>query len=344
MKLFRLFSTTSKSLFPRRSFGLNSISNFKDTTAFKNLREKFGNYDLILPSTELLFSKPTNFNSVDVRSIKRPEYADGGQPHLSDEILLMMNLKKQNGVRSAGRLAAEILQYAGSLAVPGVTTLEIDAKVHAEITRRNAYPSPLNYFGFPKSICTSINNVLCHGIPDTRKLVDGDIINIDITVYLSGPTVALLSESNYRYHGDTSATFLIGNVDEKGRELVAITKESMDAAISICGPGVPLTEIGKVISAISKKHGFSVSNSFCGHGIGKYFHEPPLIFHHENNEDGKMEVGMSFTIEPVLCQGSQSFIKWPDNWTVVTTDGGRSAQFEHTVLIVENGVEILTSI
>ncbi|KAJ3280534.1 Methionine aminopeptidase 1D, chloroplastic/mitochondrial [Borealophlyctis nickersoniae] len=163
-----------------------------------------------------------------------------------------------------------------------------------------------------------------------RPLENGDIINLDITVYLDG------------FHGDTSATFLVGDVDPQGRDLVAATKESMDRAIAICGPGVKLNEIGRVISQYAQKMGYTTCREFCGHGIGRQFHEPPLVYHFENNDEMIMEEGMSFTIEPMLCQGKPGIVRWPDNWTVVTEDGGRSAQFEHTILITKDGAEILT--
>ncbi|KAG0076070.1 Methionine aminopeptidase 1D, chloroplastic/mitochondrial [Podila epicladia] len=184
--------------------------------------------------------------------------------------------------------------------------------------------------GFPKSVCTSVSNVIAHGIPDSRPLEDGDIINIDITVYLDG------------YHGDTSATFLVGNVDKAGKELVERTQESLDEAIAICKPGMPLNQIGKTIQKIADRYGYSVSEQFSGHGIGKEFHCLPLIYHHDNDEEGLMEKGMIFTIEPMFCQGTAIGVQWPDKWTVTTADGGRSAQFEHTILITDDGAERLT--
>ncbi|KAF9195349.1 hypothetical protein BGZ50_004725 [Haplosporangium sp. Z 11] len=221
--------------------------------------------------------------------------------------------------RKAGQLAKKILELGETLVKPGVSTNEINRILHEAIIAHNAYPSPLNYMGFPKSVCTSVSNVIAHGIPDNRVLEDGDIINIDITVFVDG------------YHGDTSATFLVGNVDRPGRELVERTKESLDEAIAICRPGVPLNRIGKTIQAIANRYGYSVSEQFSGHGIGREFHCLPLIYHHDNDEDGTMEEGMIFTIEPMFCQGTALGVQWPDKWTVATADGGRSAQFEHTV-------------
>ncbi|CAO3632428.1 unnamed protein product [Cunninghamella echinulata] len=212
----------------------------------------------------------------------------------------------------------------------GMTTEEIDRVLHEAIISEGAYPSPLNYMGFPKSICTSVNNIIAHGIPNERPLENGDIINIDITVYLNG------------YHGDTSYTFYVGDVDERGKALVECTKECLDKAINICGPNVPYREIGKTISEYATKFGFSVSDELSGHGIGKEFHCLPLIYHHENDEIGCMAPGTVFTIEPVLCQGASVGLLYPDEWTISTIDGGRSAQFEHMVLVTEDGVEVLT--
>ncbi|KAJ3121793.1 Methionine aminopeptidase 1D, mitochondrial [Nowakowskiella sp. JEL0407] len=306
------------------------------------LLKKFGVFDLIFPR-----EKYSPARNVVPPLIPVPNYANGASPTLPLQISYKSTTDRLKMSESC-KLAAKILNFAGSLVKPGISTLEIDSKVHSEILSHNAYPSPLNYYGFPKSICTSVNNVLCHGIPDDRLLLDGDIINIDVTVYLNGYDdtysliVPFIHVSFFRFHGDTSATFLVGNVDEQGKHLTAVTKECLDKAISICGPGVPLTEIGDLISGLAKKEGFSVSDTFCGHGIGEYFHEPPLIFHHENDDGGIMEENMTFTIEPLLCQGTARYIKWNDGWTVVTEDGGRAAQFEHTILITSNGAEILT--
>jgi methionyl aminopeptidase len=184
--------------------------------------------------------------------------------------------------------------------------------------------------GFPKSICTSVNNVLVHGIPDQRQLQEGDIVNVDVTVYHSG------------FHGDCSATFLVGSVDEEGKRLVEVTKEALQRAIDVCGPGVPFNMIGKTISILARKEGYTVSKAYCGHGIGRRFHELPLVYHHYNDDPGTMEAGMTFTIEPLLCQGKEGERKWNDGWTVTSKDGGRSAQFEHTVVITEDGARVMT--
>lgn len=234
-------------------------------------------------------------------------------------------------MRASCRLAAEILQKCGALVQPGISTDEIDEFAHNAIIEAAAYPSPLRYEGFPKSICTSVNNVACHGIPDVRQLVDGDIINVDVTVYLGG------------VHGDCSKTFLVGNgVDEKGRELVRVAEECRDIGIEVCGPGVALNRIGAVIEEHAKRHGFTVAPTFCGHGIGSYFHGPPDIYHTRTQLGGTMEPGMTFTVEPVITMGSQDMAILEDNWTIVAVDGARSAQFEHTILITETGREVLT--
>ncbi|XP_020217677.1 methionine aminopeptidase 1D, chloroplastic/mitochondrial [Cajanus cajan] len=233
-------------------------------------------------------------------------------------------------MRASGRLAAQVLQYAGTLVKPGITTDEIDQAVHQMIIDNGAYPSPLGYGGFPKSVCTSVNECICHGIPDSRVLEDGDIINIDVTVYLNG------------CHGDTSATFYCGDVDDKARKLVQVTKECLDKAISICAPGVEFKKIGKTIHDHADKYRYGVVRQFVGHGVGRVFHADPVILHYRNNEGGRMMLNQTFTIEPMLTIGSINPVMWNDNWTVVTEDGSLSAQFEHTILITPDGAEIMT--
>ncbi|RKP12166.1 methionine aminopeptidase 1D, mitochondrial-like protein, partial [Piptocephalis cylindrospora] len=227
-------------------------------------------------------------------------------------------------------LAAKTLAHARSLITEGITTEALDDQIHAFILKHAAYPSPLNYLGFPKSICTSISNVVCHGIPDSRPLKDGDIINVDITVYLDG------------YHGDTSDTFLVGQVDDPGKRLVEWTHRALEKAIAICRPGTAFSDIGRTVEDLAIKGGYTVNREFSGHGIGKEFHCLPLILHHANDEPGIMEEGMVFTIEPMLCQGRSEIITWPDGWTMATKDHGRSAQAEHTLLIIPGGVSVLT--
>eukprot|EP00249_Psilotum_nudum_P007537 c20638_g1_i1 orf=177-1268(+) len=256
-----------------------------------------------------------------VNSTEMPEFCEERQVHDDEGIGRM---------KAAGHLAAEVLSYAGSLVKPGITTDAIDKAVHKMVTEAGAYPSPLGYGGFPKSVCTSINECICHGIPDSRVLQDGDIINIDVTVYLNG------------YHGDTSKTFFCGNVDDSAKKLVEVTRECLERAIAICGPGVPFKKIGKTINDYADKFGYGVVRHFVGHGVGKVFHSSPTVLHYRNNEPGCMVVGETFTIEPMLTMGGIDDVIWTDNWTVVTSDGSLSAQFEHTLLIIEDGVEILT--
>ncbi|XP_076944023.1 methionine aminopeptidase 1D, chloroplastic/mitochondrial-like [Bidens hawaiensis] len=256
-----------------------------------------------------------------VTSKKPPGIASG--PEVHDE-------KGIECMRASGKLAAQVLQYAGTLVKPGVTTDAIDQEVHQMIIDNGAYPSPLGYGGFPKSVCTSVNECICHGIPDSRELEDGDIINIDVTVYLNG------------YHGDTSATFFCGDVSDEAKKLVEVTKESLYKAISICAPGVELNKIGKIIHAHADEHGYGVVEQFVGHGVGRLFHSDPVVLHYRNNERGRMMLNQTFTIEPMLTMGSIHPRMWDDNWTVVTEDGSLSAQFEHTILITENVAEILT--
>ncbi|CAO2830043.1 unnamed protein product [Amaranthus hypochondriacus] len=253
--------------------------------------------------------------------LKLPELSKEYQVHDSDGIARM---------REAGELAARVLDYAGTLVKPSVTTDEIDKAVHQMIIDAGAYPSPLGYGGFPKSVCTSVNECMCHGIPDSRQLQDGDIINIDVTVYLNG------------YHGDTSKTFLCGNVSNEMKRLVKVTQECLEKGISVCKDGVSFRKIGKIISEHAEKHNYGVVDRFVGHGVGTVFHSEPVIYHHRNNRPGEMVEGQTFTIEPILTLGSIDCVTWDDNWTTVTDDGSPAAQFEHTILITKTGAEILT--
>jgi methionyl aminopeptidase len=233
-------------------------------------------------------------------------------------------------MRAAGKLAAEVLNFAGTLVRPGITTDEIDVAVHAMTVAAGAYPSPLNYGGFPKSVCTSLNECICHGIPDSTVLQEGDIINIDVTVFLDG------------HHGDTSRTFHVGAVDAGAAALVDATQRALFGAIALCAPGVPFRNIGTYIHALADKEGYGVVPAFVGHGVGREFHSGPTIVHCRNTEPGVMAVGQTFTIEPMLTLGGTKERFWPDEWTAVTADGSWSAQFEHTLLIVPGGVEVMT--
>ena len=267
-------------------------------------------------------------------TIQKPDYANDGTPKAKGPLLpWQIEVKNEadiQAMRAAGRVAREVLDAAGRAVAVGVTTDSIDALVHEETISRGAYPSPLNYHGFPKSCCTSVNEVICHGIPDSSVLKDGDIVNIDVTCYYNG------------YHGDCSETFLVGNVDEKGKQLVKVTYDCWQAAIDYCKPGALYKGIGSIIEDAITPHGYSTVAHFCGHGIGKVFHTTPNILHYKNNEPGKMEVGHVFTIEPMICEGTSRHVEWNDDWTATTKDGKRSAQFEHTLLITKTGVEAFT--
>ncbi|XP_072903324.1 methionine aminopeptidase 1D, mitochondrial isoform X2 [Hemitrygon akajei] len=266
------------------------------------------------------------------KHIKKPDYVTTGIiPDWGDYIEIKDEDQIQ-GLRQACQLARQILLFAGRSLKAGMTTEQLDYIVHNETIKNNAYPSPLGYGGFPKSVCTSVNNVVCHGIPDSRPLQDGDIINIDVTVYFNG------------YHGDTSETFLIGNVDKSGQKLVETARRCRNEAIAVCRPGAPLNVIGNAISEIAHSSGLQVCPYFIGHGIGSYFHGHPEIWHHANTNDLLMEEGMTFTIEPILMEGSPEFRILQDGWTAVSTDNLRSAQFEHTVVITSEGAEILTKL
>eukprot|EP00056_Hartaetosiga_gracilis_P000684 m.39706 g.39706 ORF g.39706 m.39706 type:complete len:343 (+) comp10305_c0_seq1:26-1054(+) len=238
------------------------------------------------------------------------------------------NLKS---MRTACLLARDVLDYAGTLVSSGTTTEEIDECVHKYIVDHNAYPSPLQYAMFPKSVCTSVNNVIVHGIPDLRPLEDGDIIKIDVSVYLNG------------YHGDNCATFVVGDsVDEDAEKLVTVTASALDEAIAVCGPNVPFNAIGSAIEAVADANGLTVCTDWIGHGVGKHFHCPPCVYHHRNNYTEAMQVGQVFTIEPCLSLGSGDHFLLPDQWTALTEDSSRAAQFEHTLLITDMGAEVLT--
>lgn len=317
MKLF-FGQKVTKSYLQRRYFNLDDFWE----RSWK--RRDFGSYNIVKPGFV------SEGRSVPER-INRPSYFDTSMPPPGPdepEIKTEAQIKK---MRDSCRLARFMLDSVGKYIKVGCTTDEIDAVVHSLAINNNAYPSPLNYRGFPKSVCTSVNNVACHGIPDDRCLEDGDIINVDITVYLNG------------FHGDCSAMFLVGEVDKDGKALVKATEQSLERAISICRPGEFFCNIGSEVELVARKAGFTVVSCFTGHGIGSYFHGPPDIYHCYNNYPGKMKTGMVFTIEPVLAQGSHEIVILEDGWTAVTLDNGRTAQFEHTVLITDDGVEILTN-
>lgn len=262
--------------------------------------------------------------------IARPPYADSGVVEHRDEPRI-----KDAGViermRHAGRVAAEILRLTGEYMEPGMTTDEVDGYAHGLFIERGAYPSTLNYHGYPKSLCSSANEIICHGIPDSRAMLDGDIMNIDVTAYVGG------------VHGDTNATFLIGEVDPRSRELVRITEECTWKGIEAVKPGRPISDIGRAIEDHAKAHRLGVVKAFVGHGIGEQFHTDIQVLHYYDSRASTiMRPGMTFTIEPMITLGTWQHTMWDDDWTAVTADGKRTAQFEHTVLVADDGVEVLT--
>jgi methionyl aminopeptidase len=234
-------------------------------------------------------------------------------------------------MRRAGKIAAQALVAVGQAVRPGITTDELDQIGHEFLIAHSAYPSTLGYRGYPKSLCTSLNEVICHGIPDSTVINDGDIVNIDITAYIDG------------VHGDTNATFLAGAVDAESRLLVDRTHEAMMRGINAVAPGRRINVIGRVIESYAKRFHYGVVRDFTGHGIGTAFHSG-LIVPHYDDPAGSLEMvpGMTFTIEPMLTLGTIEYDVWPDGWTAVTKDHKRTAQFEHTVLVTESGYEILT--
>tara|TARA_Y100000768_G_scaffold388821_1_gene387540 strand:- start:9233 stop:10015 length:783 start_codon:yes stop_codon:yes gene_type:complete len=236
-------------------------------------------------------------------------------------------------MRVAGKLASDVLMMIQDYVKPGITTGELDKICHTYIVeKQNAIPAPLNYRGFPKSICTSVNHQICHGIPsDTKKLKNGDIINIDITVIKDG------------YHGDTSKMFLVGKASTLSSRLCDVTRQSMIEGIKVIKPGNSIGDIGAAIQEYAESNNYSVVREYCGHGIGKKFHENPQILHYGKRNTGlKLEAGMTFTVEPMINVGSHKTKLLNDGWTVVTQDHQLSAQYEHTVLVTDNGFDILT--
>jgi methionyl aminopeptidase len=264
-------------------------------------------------------------------SIERPEYVDRPGPTL-DNAPEVKDAETIEKMRVAGRLAAQAMEAAAAVIAPGVTTDEVDRVGHEFLMDHGAYPSTLGYKRFPKSLCTSVNEVICHGIPDSRPLEDGDIVNIDITAYIGG------------VHGDTDATYLCGEVDEESQLLVERTREAMMRGIRAALPGREINVIGRVIQSYARRFGYGVVRDFTGHGIGRMFHSGLIIPHYDAAPaySTLIEPGMTFTIEPMLNLGTPEWEMWDDAWTVVTKDRRRSAQFEHTILITESGNEILT--
>ena len=265
------------------------------------------------------------------RAIARPEYVDrpAPRPFTGSEVKTPETIAR---IRRAGRLAAQALEVVGRAVAPGVSTDELDRIGHEFLIANGAYPSTLGYRGFPKSLCTSLNEVICHGIPDSTVLTEGDIVNIDITAYVDG------------VHGDNNATFGVGQIDAESQALIDVTREALARAIRAVRPGRQVNVIGRVIESYAKRFGYGVVRDFTGHGVGEAFHSGLVIPHYDAapDYDTVIEPGMVFTIEPMLTLGTADWRMWDDGWTVVTADLSRSAQFEHTLLVTESGAEILT--
>ncbi|GAB2676673.1 type I methionyl aminopeptidase [Thalassiella azotivora] len=268
-------------------------------------------------------------------SIPRPEYVDrpAPAPFTGSEVKDAETVER---MRVVCRLAAQALAEVGRHVRPGVTTDELDRVGHEFLLDHGAYPSTLGYRGFPKSLCTSVNEVVCHGIPDSTVLQDGDVCNVDITAYLVVDGVGV--------HGDNNATFLVGDVDQEVRDLVDRTRTATERAIKAVAPGREVNVVGRVIESYARRFGYGVVREFTGHGIGTSFHSGLIVPHYDAapRHDDVIEPGMTFTIEPMLNLGSHECEMWDDDWTVVTRDGSVSAQFEHTVLVTDSGAEVLT--
>ncbi len=265
--------------------------------------------------------------------IVRPDYALTGRPRrrFGRGESLPMTPEQLARMRRACKAAAEVLAITGSAVKPGVTTEALDAIAHRETIARGAYPSPLNYNGFPKSICTSVNEVVCHGIPDSRPLEEGDIVNVDVTVFLDG------------MHGDCSATFPVGAISEAAQKLIDVTRDCLDVGIAAVRPGQPVSDIGRAIEDLATRQGYGVVRAYCGHGIGEAFHTGVYVPHFfDRSAKAIMRPGMTFTIEPMITIGKFECDQWPDGWTEVTRDRDLTAQFEHTLVVTETGAEILT--
>lgn len=263
--------------------------------------------------------------------IDRPEYMF----HSGPEVVTASDIKTPETVekiRRAGRIAAQAMEAAAAAIAPGVTTDALDKIAHEYLCDHGAYPSCLGYMGFPKSICTSINEVICHGIPDSTVLNEGDIINLDVTAYIDG------------VHGDTNATYGVGQIDEESALLIERTHNSMMRAIKAVRPGREVNVLGRVIESYAKRFDYGVVRDYTGHGVGEAFHSGLIIPHYDSAPlyDTVMEVGMVFTIEPMLTLGTIEWEQWDDGWTVVTKDRSRTAQFEHTLVVTEDGADILT--
>ena len=264
------------------------------------------------------------------RSITRPHYVGrpAPDPYRGSHVQSPEVIEK---MRVAGRIAAQAMHVAAEAIAPGITTDELDAVAHAFICDQGAYPSALGYRGFPKSICTSVNEVICHGIPDSRPLENGDLVKIDVTVFIDG------------VHGDNCGTFFCGEVDQASADLTERTQEALNRAIKAVRPGRQVNVIGRVIESYAKRFGYGVVRDYTGHGVHTAFHSGLVIPHYdEPSLTTVIEPGMTFTIEPMLTLGDQANHLWRDGWTVVTNDGSRCAQFEHSLVVTPQGAEILT--
>ena len=264
-------------------------------------------------------------------AISRPEYVGRAAPaaYAGDDTYDDAAIER---VRTAGQIAAGALDAVGRAIAPGITTDEIDAIAHDYVVSHGAYPSTLGYRGYPKSSCTSLNEVICHGIPDDTVLADGDIVNVDVTAFLDG------------VHGDTNRTFMVGEPLPEVRDLVERTHEAMMRGIKAVAPGRQVNIIGRAIESYAKRFGYGVVRDYTGHGVGTHFHSGLIIPHYDSAPlyDTEIKVGMIFTIEPMLTLGTHEWDIWDDNWTVVTRDRSITAQFEHTIVVTESGAEILT--
>ena len=263
--------------------------------------------------------------------IPRPEYVGKAGPTPSDrgDVYTPAEIEL---IRESGRIAARAIERVGDAVRPGITTEELDAIGHEFLVEHDAYPSTLGYRGYPKSICSSVNEVVCHGIPDDTVLADGDIVNIDITAYTNG------------FHGDSNQTFIVGTASQEVTLLVERTREALNRGIKAVAPGRQVNVIGRAIESYAKRFGYGVVRDFTGHGVGAMFHSGLIIPHYDAAPafDDVMEVGMVFTIEPMLTLGTSEWDMWADDWTVVTRDRSITAQFEHTLVVTERGAEILT--
>jgi methionyl aminopeptidase len=279
--------------------------------------------------TPLRPGRQTPMRPVPAR-IPRPEYVGKAGPTPSTDPWVQPP-EVIEAMRVAGRIAAQALAEGGRAVAPGVTTDDVDRVVHEFLLDHGAYPSTLGYKGFPKSCCTSLNEVICHGIPDSTVIEDGDIVNIDVTAFIGG------------VHGDTNATFLAGDVSEEDRLLVERTHEAMMRGIRAVRPGRQLNVVGRVIESYAKRFGYGVVRDFTGHGIGRSFHSGLVVLHYdEPGVSTVLELGMTFTIEPMITLGTIDYDIWSDGWTVTTKDKQHTAQFEHTLVVTADGAEILT--